>query len=219
MQQLHGGRAASIVASVVTALATVSGAALIASVPLASLGAGLILVGIGMMSTRRLCEYFRAGWLSKCLVLTTASATLVLGVMGAITLGVGLACVVHFIRFSRVDVAVSLRDQELRLHVRGLLFFVSASRLQRQIKRRVDEVPTHLFANVVVDLREARVYAPEHVELDWLRHLLNKAKPMTLICNEEQRDAIRSMRATGAMPSACVVVYGEFAEQDIAQAA
>lgn len=205
MFQLHGGRAASVVAGSVTAAVVLWAPSVIAILPMAALGAALILVGASMMQPKRYAVHFRHGRWRATLLIVTAVSVVVLSVQEAIVVGAIGAALYHFAHLIQPAVRITRQRSDLTVTLHGPLFYASAAKLNRRMEAHLDQAITQRL-RVSVNLSSAHLLTGDAIESDWLHRLVKAGCTVRLICTPLQVDAINTWTRMNVLPHGIHVV-------------
>lgn len=109
-----GSRAGAALAAVMTLPVLLAGAAVIAFIPQAALAGVLFITAASMVWHPALVRMWGASWVSRLLLVATASSTLVMPLHWAVFVGAGLGMIIHLARTSTPRVrALTFKDERL----------------------------------------------------------------------------------------------------------
>lgn len=118
-------------------------ASLLESLPIAILGAIVIVAVAGLVQLGPMVEVLRYSWPQSVIMLTTFALTLLLAphVERALLAGVGLAILIHLKRELRLDLTATVVGDALHLRPKGVLWFGTARSLEDRFLDLLAEHP------------------------------------------------------------------------------
>lgn len=162
----------------------------VARIPLAALGGGLVLVGLGMMAPEKYRRHARHGRLRKWLFILPAASAILLDVQTAAYLGVTLSVVAHLAGLSTLSMEIFRTGATVTAKLKGVLFYVSSTRLEREVLRLLadaDKEGLHDAEKLVLDFCEVKILTLDHIGFSWVGRL---ATPVVVRARPEQRELV-----------------------------
>ena len=170
----------------------------VARIPLAALGGGLIVVGLGMMAPEKYRKHARHGALRKWLFILPAASSILLDVQTAAYLGITLSVVAHLAGLSTLNMDIFRTGATVTVKLKGVLFYVSSTRLEREVLRLLadaDREGLHDTEKLVLDFTEVKILTLDHIGLSWVGRL---EIPVVVRTRPAQRDEVlRVLAAEG----------------------
>lgn len=177
----------------------------LARIPLAALGGGLLLVGLGMMAPEKYRRHARQGPLRKWLFIVPAASVILLDVQTAAYLGVALSVVAHLGELSTLSMDIGRSGATVTAKLKGVLFYVSGTRLEREVARLLadaDREGLHDDERLVLDFCEVKLLTLDRIELSWIARL---GLPVVVRVRPNQQDELARVLAAEGVADKVII--------------